>query len=70
MKQALKEEITFLARKMICCLPSIEDGHNAKSCKKRMSCITCKEKHPTPLHGHIRKNKKVTGDQNQPQNHE
>ena len=31
------------------------------------SCITCKERHPTPLHGYISKNKKVTGDGNQSQ---
>ena len=45
----------------------MEDGHNAKSCKKRLSCITCKERHPAPLHGYIPKNKKVTGDGNQSQ---
>ena len=45
----------------------MEDGHNAKSCKKRLSCVTCKERHPTPLHGYIPKNKKVTGDGNQSQ---
>ena len=31
-------------------------------------CITCKEGHPTPLYGHIPKNKKVTGNRNQSQN--
>ena len=46
----------------------MEDGHNAKSCKRRLSCITCKERHPTPRHGKIPKNKKVTGDGNQSQN--
>ena len=45
----------------------MEDGHNAKSCKKRLPCITCKEKHPTSLHGCIPKNKKVTGNGNQSQ---
>ena len=46
----------------------MEDGHNAKSCKKRLSCITCQERHPTRQHGYIPKNKKVTGDRNQSQN--
>ena len=43
----------------------MEDGHNAKSWKKRLSHITCTEKHPTPLHRYILKNKKVTDDGNQ-----
>ena len=69
MNQTLKERIKFLARKKICygCLKPMEDGHNATSHKKRLSCITCKERHPTPLHGYIPKNKKVTGDGNQSQ---
>ena len=46
----------------------MEDGHNVKSCKTRLSCIDCKERHPTPLHGYIPKNKKVTADENQSQN--
>ena len=46
----------------------MEDGHNAKSCKKRLSCITCTEGHPTPVHGYNPKNKKVIGDGNQSQN--
>ena len=46
----------------------LEDEHNVKSCKKRLSCTNDKEKHPTPLHGYIPKNKKVTGDGNQSQN--
>ena len=62
MNETLKEMIKFLARKKICYgyLQPMEDGHNAKSCKKRQSCITCKERHPTPLHGYIPINKKVT----------
>ena len=69
MNQTLKERIKFLARKKICCgcLQPMEDGHNAKSCKKRLPCITCKERHPTSLHGCIPKNKKVTGNRNQSQ---
>ena len=39
-----------------------------KSCKKRLSCITCKERHPTPLHSYVPKNKKVNGDGNKSQN--
>ena len=30
-----------------------------------MSCLTCKERHPTPLHDYIPKNKKMTSDGNQ-----
>ena len=45
----------------------MEDGHNARSCKKRLSCTTCKERHPAPLHGCIPKNNKTTGDGNQSQ---
>ena len=45
----------------------MEDEHNATSHKKRLSCITCKERHPTPLHNYIPKNKEVTGDGNQSQ---
>ena len=69
MNQTLKERIKFLAKKKICygCLQPMKDGHNAKSCKKRLSCITCKERAPTPLHGYIPKNKKVTGNGNQSQ---
>ena len=64
MNQTSKERIKFLARKKICyrCLQPMEDWHNAKSCKKRLLCITCKERHPAPLHGYIPKNKKVIGD--------
>ena len=67
MNQTLKGKIKFLARKKICygCLQPMENGHNARSCKKRLSCITCKEMHPTPLHGWIPKNKKVTCNRNQ-----
>ena len=56
MNQTLKESIKFLSRKKICygCLKPMEDGHNANSCKKRLSCKTCKERHPTPLHCHWR----------------
>ena len=70
MNQTLEERIKFLARKRICygCLQPMEDGHNAKSFKKRLPCVTCKERHPTPLHGYIPKNKKVTGDGKQLQN--
>ena len=35
---------------------TMEDGHNAKSCKKRLSCINFKERHPTPLYGYVLKN--------------
>ena len=45
----------------------MEDGPNARSCKKRLPCITCKERSPRPLHGYIPKSKKVTGDGNQSQ---
>ena len=57
---------------MICygCLSPMEDGHNAKSCKKKMNCITCNEKHATPLYGYIPKNNKVAGDWNQSQNNQ
>ena len=67
--QTLNPRIKSLARKRICygCLQPMEDGHNAGSCKKRMSCITCKERDPTSLHGYVPKNKKVTGDGNQSQ---
>ena len=70
MNQTLKERIKFLARKKICyeCLQPMEDGHNAMLCMKRLPCITCKERHPAPLHGYIPKNKKVTGDGSQSQN--
>ena len=67
MNQTLKERIKFLARKKICLQP-MEGGHSAKSCNKRLSYITCKERHPLPLHGYIPKNKKVTGEENPSQN--
>ena len=59
MNQTLKERIKFLDRKKICCgcLQPVEGEHNAKSRKKRLSCIICKERHPTALHGYIPKNK-------------
>ena len=39
--QTMKERIHFLARTKICCgsLQSMEDEHNPKSCKKRLSWI-------------------------------
>lgn len=46
----------------------MEDRLNAKSCKKRLSCKTCKERYLTPLPGYISKSKKVTSDGNQSQN--
>ena len=46
----------------------MEDENNAKLCKKMLSCITSKERHPTPLHGYIPKKNKVTGDRNQSEN--
>ena len=36
--------------------------------QEEAASITCKEKHPTRLHGYISKNKKVTDDGNQLQN--
>ena len=70
MNQKLKERIKFLARKKICygCLQPMEDGHNAESYKRLLLCITYKDRHPTPLHGYVSKNKKVTGDGNESQN--
>ena len=64
LNQTLKERIHFLARTKIYygSLQSMEDEHNPKSYNKRLSCITCKKKHPTPLHAYIPENKKDTGD--------
>lgn len=70
LNQTLKERIHFLARTKIYygSLQSMEDEHNPKSCNKRLSCITCKKKHPTSLHAYIPENKKVTGDWDHSQN--
>ena len=59
MDKVLKERIRFLARKKLCygCLTPMSDGHNASSCKHRMTCTKCNGNHPTLLHGYIPKSK-------------
>ena len=31
------------------------EGHNAKTCAQRLTCIICKGNHATPLHGYVPK---------------
>lgn len=63
---AEREEKVFSKRKMMCFgwLQPMEDWHNETPCKKILLFTTCKEKHPTTLHGYIPKNKKFFGDRN------
>ena len=70
MNQMLKEKIKSLAKKMMYfgCLQPMEDGQNKTPCKKILPCTTCKEKHPTTLHGYTPKNRKFIGDGNLSQN--
>lgn len=48
-KRAQKEKISFLRENGVCfgCLCI---GHISKDCKKRISCVKCRLKHPTALH--------------------
>ena len=51
----LNERIKFLAKKKYCCgcFQPMTDSYNAKICTKQLNCSSCKENHPTNLHGYI-----------------
>ena len=57
MERTLKERIKFLVKQKFCygCLKPMTEGHNAKTCAQRLTCIICKGNHATPLHGYVPK---------------
>ena len=38
----------------------MSDGHNAKTCTRKLMCSSCKGNHPTPLHEFVLKDKRST----------
>ena len=63
MEKPLKDRIKFLMLHKQCyrCLEPMSDDHNAKTCTRKVICSSCKGNHPTPLHGHVLKDKRSTG---------
>ena len=59
LEKSLREWISFLAKKKFCyaCLQPMKHGQNAKTGDQRLSCRSCKGKHPTAMHGYISKDK-------------
>ena len=66
LQQTLEERSKLVFKKKLCygCFQEIKKDHNAKNCSKRRFCSkVCNGKHPTTLHGYIRK--KVDNTQHQ-----
>ena len=63
--QTLEERSKLVFKKQLCygCFQEIKKDHNAKNSSKRRLCKVCNGKHPTALHGYIRK--KVDNTQHQ-----
>ena len=57
LKQTLQERSKLIFKKKLCygCIQEIKKNHNAKNCSKRRFCKVCSGKHPTILHGYVRK---------------
>ena len=51
---SLQERKTFAMQKGLC-FGCMEPGHRSKECKMRKSCKTCAKRHPSSLHGDIRR---------------
>ncbi|XP_057294388.1 uncharacterized protein LOC130622946 [Hydractinia symbiolongicarpus] len=56
MKIDVEERNKFVWEKKLCfaCLEPITSNHQARNCENKLSCKTCKKRHPTILHGFIR----------------
>lgn len=48
-KTSHKEKVEFMKKNGLCFACSIK-GHMSKTCKKRLTCCSFEEKHPTVLH--------------------
>ena len=59
MEKTLKKNIKVLAKQKSCygCSKSVTEGQNTKICTLRLTCSSCKGKHPTPLYGYTPNNK-------------
>ena len=57
LQQTLEERSKLIFKKKLCygCFQEVKKNHNAKNCSKRRLCKVCSGKHPTTLHGYIRK---------------
>ena len=57
----MEETSKTLARKKLCygCYTPIAADHNARTCKTRITCKICNQKHPTGLHVCISKKKGI-----------
>ena len=57
LQQTLEERSKLIFKKKLCygCFQEIKKEHNAKNCRKRTFCKVCNGKHPTTLHGYVRK---------------
>ena len=65
LQQTLDERRKLIFKKKLCygCFQEIKKDHNPKNCSKRKFCKVCNGKHPTTLHGYVRK--KVNNTQHQ-----
>ena len=57
LQQTLEEGSKLIFKKKLCygSFQEIKKDHNAKNCIKRRFCKVCNGKHPTTLHGYVRK---------------
>ena len=65
LQQRLGERSTLIFNNKLCygCFQEVKKDHNENNCSKRRFCKVCNWKHPTTLHGYVRK--KVENTQHQ-----
>ena len=66
LQQTLEERGKLLYKRKLCygCFEEVTMEHNAKSCANRRICKVCNSKHPTTLHGYVRKKKQNDNQKN------
>ena len=66
LQQTLEERSKLLYKRKLCygCFEEVTKEHNVKSCANRRICKVCNGKHPTTLHGYVRKKKQNDNQKN------
>ena len=54
LSKPLQERKTFAMQKSLC-FGCMEPGHRSKDCKRRKTCKVCSKRHPSSLHGDVRR---------------
>ena len=63
-QQDLSTKRVFISKNGLC-FGCLRKGHVSKDCKRRCTCTICKKRHPTPLHGDVRRKSSETDQSNQ-----